>query len=226
MKGKLYYKITLYNKINNNIIQYNKNISNCIPLLNIIEKYYRQASCNSRILKYINKRFYNNYKIKDTNSIIINYNNKELYSYINELSINNTYTNNIKIYIYEEYLLDNIKKIELACNKNNNNNNKKIKEKTNDSNINRKDKSKFKYMRIKEFKNFNKYLKNINNIRNKLMIKTKDYNKNKLLDNLNDTLDHINNILEINIIKDEENPYNKEYKMDKTFKNYKNLMKN
>ena len=68
-----YYIINLYNYIKDKIIHYNRNITNCITLIKLIEENYEKTSCKSKILKYINRLFQNNYKIKDTNSIKINY---------------------------------------------------------------------------------------------------------------------------------------------------------
>ena len=177
----LYYKLILYNNINNNIIQYNRNITNCIALLNIIERYDGKQSCNNRILKYINKRFQSNYKINDTNGIIINYNDKELYSdTLNKLLIDKEHANNIKINIYEELSSDKRKKIS----KNNNIN--KVK---NNYNNDRKNKlNKLKYMKIKEFKVSNKFAKNIYSIRNGLSKINPKLNMNNIID------DETNNI--------------------------------
>ena len=193
----LYYKVILHNNINNNTIKYNRNITNCITLLKIIERYDGKQSCNNRILKYINKRFQCKYKINDTNSIIINYNNEELYSdTINKLSIDKEYANNIKINIYEELLKDKRNKIFKRTNNIN-----KVKSYNNNS----KSKSnKFKYMKTKEFKDFNKFVNNINSIKNGLIkINSKFKYKNELDDEPNDISVSINDILEINILTDD-----------------------
>jgi len=193
----LYYKFILYNNINDNTIQYSRNITNCITLLKIIERYDGKQSCNNRILKYINKRFQCNYKINDTNSVIINYNNKELYSdTINKFSIDKEYANNIKINIYEELLKDKRNKIFKRTN-----NISKVKS----NNINSKSKSnKFKYMKIKEFKDFNKFVNNINSIKNGLInTNFKFQTKKEIDDEPNNISVSINDILEINILKDD-----------------------
>ena len=111
----IYYDIDLYNYINNRTIHYNRKITNCITLIKIIEENYDKISCKSKILKYINRLFQNNYKIKDTNSIKINFNNKELYFYNNNNKIiNNEYANNIKLNIeYVKQINENINKIKI-----------------------------------------------------------------------------------------------------------------
>ena len=48
-----YYKLILHNNINNNIIQYNRNITNCIALLNIIERYDGKQSITELGMKYL-----------------------------------------------------------------------------------------------------------------------------------------------------------------------------
>jgi len=193
----LYYKLILHNNINNNIIQYNRNITNCIALLNVIERYDGKQLCNSRILKYINKRFQSNYKINDTNSIIINYNNKELYSdTLNKLSIDKEHANNIKINIYEKLFRDKRKKTHKRINNIN-----KVKNNHN----NRKGKlNKFKYMKIKDFRKFNKLVNNIDSIRSGLIKRNSKFQiKNEIDDESNNISVSINDILEINILTDD-----------------------
>lgn len=198
MDRELYYRLTLSNNINDNIIQYNRNISNCITLLKIIERYDGMKSCNSRILKYINKIFQNQYKIKDTNSIRINYNNKEIYSNIlHQNSINNIY-NNIKIDIFEE--------VSLKYNKNNKiqnkiKTNKKENNRTNNINYIKDKKIKGKYNNTRDFSNFNNFINNIYSIRNKLIKKnTKSFINNKEFYEMDNNSDSINDIIEVNIL--------------------------
>lgn len=69
MTNNIYYTIDLYNYIHDRIIHYNRKIANCITLIKLIEENYEKTSGKSKILKYINRLFQNNYKIKDTNSI-------------------------------------------------------------------------------------------------------------------------------------------------------------
>lgn len=138
MKGNIYYIINLYNYIGDKIIHYDRKIANCITLL-----------------KYINKLFQNNYKIKDTNSIMIDYEEKELYYYYRNEGKNNIFINNIKLNIKE-------------CFKNKNeykNSNKNI----------RKIKNNFKNRKIKKNdikyninEDFTKYIERINNIKRNL----------------------------------------------------------
>ena len=198
MDRELYYRLVLSNNINNNIIQYNRNISNCITLLKIIESYNGMKSCNARILKYINRIFQNQYKIKDTNSIQINYNNKEIYSNIlYQNSINNIH-NNIKIDIFEEFSLKNNKnskiKDKIIINKNDKN-------RTNNINYINNKKIKAKYNNISEFRNFNKFINNIYSIINKLIKKnTKSLINNKEIYEMDNKSDSINDIIETNIL--------------------------
>lgn len=63
------YTINLYNYIYDKIIYYNRKITNSITLIKIIDENYEKTSCKSKILKYINRLFQNNYNIKDINSI-------------------------------------------------------------------------------------------------------------------------------------------------------------
>ena len=66
-----------------------------------MKKNYEKTSCKYKILKYINKLFQNNYKLKDTNSIKIDYEGKELYHYYKNEGKNDTFINNIKLDIKE-----------------------------------------------------------------------------------------------------------------------------
>ena len=52
--------------------------------------------CKMKIIKYINKLFQNNYKIRDIKFIAIIYENKELYYYVKD-KLDNKLLNNIKL---------------------------------------------------------------------------------------------------------------------------------
>ena len=157
--GDIYYDIFLYNYINNNKIHYNRKTTNCIIWLKIIEENYEKTSCKTKVIKYINRLFQDNYKIKDIKSIEIIYDNKELYYYENNLG--NKFHNNIKLKIKE-----NFGQIYGFNNNGNINNSRKIK----DNNRNGKIKNnnyKFKFIISKGFK---KYLEKINFLKENLCI--------------------------------------------------------
>ena len=150
----IYYNIDLYNYINYNEIHYNRKITNCITFIKIIEENYENTSSKIKIIKYINRLFQNNYKIKDTKSIKIMFGNKELYHYVNDES-SNKLNNNIIIKIEERFGqiygpnnqnkdINNTRKI-----KNNKNKNRKFK------NINN------KFNEFKISKDFKRFIENI-----------------------------------------------------------------
>lgn len=56
-----------------------------------------------KIIKYINKLFQNNYKIRDIKFIAIIYENKELYYYVKD-KLDNKLLNNIKLKIKEFWI--------------------------------------------------------------------------------------------------------------------------
>ena len=158
MKNNIYYTINLYNYIHEKIIHYNRNIANCITLIKLIEENYEKYSCKSKILKYINRLFQNDYKIKDTNSIKIIYERKELYYYHRNEGKNNIYINNIKLNIKECF-----GSIDKFTNKNRNiRKNWKIK------NFNKNGKIKKNYIKYNISEDFTKYIERINTIKENL----------------------------------------------------------
>ena len=157
MDNKIYYIMNLYNYIQDKIIHYNRKIVNCITLIKLIEENYEKTSCKYKILKYINRLFQNNYKLKDTNSIKICYEGKELYYYYRNEGKNDTFINNIKLDIIECFKSVNKSK----------NGNKDIK--------GRKIKNSYKNRRIKKNyikcninKDFTKYIERIDTIKRNL----------------------------------------------------------
>ncbi len=157
--GDIYYDIDLYNYINNNKIHYNRKTTNCIILLKIIEENYEKTSCKTKVIKYINRLFQDNYKIKDIKSIEIIYDNKELYYYENNLG--NKFHNNIKLKIKE-----NFGQIYGFNNNGNINNSRKIKDNNRNGKI-KNNNHKFKFIISKGFK---KYLEKINFLKENLCI--------------------------------------------------------
>ena len=126
-----------------------------------MKKNYEKTSCKYKILKYINKLFQNNYKLKDTNSIKIDYEGKELYYYYKNEGKNDTFINNIKLDI--KVCFKSVNKFK--------NGNKDIKD--------RKIKNSYKNRRIKKNikyninKDFTKYIERIDTIKRNLY---KEYN--------------------------------------------------
>lgn len=155
MKDNIYYNIDLYNYIHDKVVYYNRKIANCINLLKIIEENYDNNNCKTKILKYINKLFLNNYKIKDTNSIKINYEEKEIYYYHRSEGKNVIFINNIKINIKECFGYINKAKYEI--------NGRKI-WKTN-THKNRKSKKKKDYIKYDINADFTKYIERMETIK-------------------------------------------------------------
>ena len=193
----IYFNIDLYNYINNKTIHYNRKLMNCITLLKLIEENHDKISCKTKILKYINKLFQNNYKISVTDSIKINYNRKEIYYYKNNKSCNE-FHNNIKINIEEciktidKYKL-NLKTKNKKFGKLKRNKTRKIK------------KIYINYIKyIKEDKNFIRYIENINKLKEDLKTNINGkkfycYINNKIIE---DKISDSDIDFEINIKKD------------------------
>jgi len=158
MENNIYYTMNLYNYIQDKVIHYNRKIVNCIALIKLIEENYEKISCKYKILKYINRLFQNNYKLKDTNSIKIDYEGKELYYYYRNEGKNDIFINNIKLDIKECF--KNVNK--------SNNGKKDIKDwKIKNSNKNRRIKKK-NFIKSDINKDFTKYIERIDTIKRNL----------------------------------------------------------
>ena len=197
MINNIYYNIDLYNYIYDKIIHYNKKIANCINLLKVIEENYDNYNCKTKIIKYINKLFQNNYKIKDTNSIKIIYEEKEIYYYHRGEGKNETRINNIKINIKECFGYINKSKYEI--------NERKI-WKIKDIDKNKKCKKKKDHIKYDVSVDFTKYIERMETIKEDLY-NTKD-GRNAYFCFIN------NKITEEELISDID--FEIEIKMDKT----------
>lgn len=158
MEDNIYYTIDLYNYIQDKVIHYNRKIGNCITLIKLIEGNCEKNSCKYKILKYINRLFQNNYKIKDTNSIKIDYEGKELYYYYRNEGKNNIFINNIKVDIKECFKSINKSK----------NGNKDIRKFGKFKNSNKNRRIKENYIKYHINKDFIKYIERIDTIKRNL----------------------------------------------------------